>query len=96
MAQSTRRAPERELIESQHEFPGEYLIKAFGPASATFREGAVAAARGAVGDRVSVSERLSSKGNSVCVTLVLQAQTVDEVIATYERLHELSELKLIL
>jgi putative lipoic acid-binding regulatory protein len=95
MGESTK-APARELLEAAHSFPGEYIIKAFGPAQAEFRTGVTAAAHAAVGARVEVSERLSSKGNSICVTLTLAALTVDEVIFAYERLHAVPGLRLIL
>jgi putative lipoic acid-binding regulatory protein len=96
MGQSTQRAPARELIEAAHAFPGQYLIKAFGPATEPFRTGIEQAARSAVGARLELSERLSSKGNSICITLTLTAQTVDEVILTYDRLHDVPGLKMIL
>lgn len=97
MGQSTKAtAPARELIEANHEFPGEYPIKAFGPASETFRVAVHTATRQAVGARFVVSERLSSKGNSVCITLILAAETVDEVICAYERLHDVPGLRMIL
>jgi putative lipoic acid-binding regulatory protein len=96
MGESTRRAPARELLEAAHEFPGPYLIKAFGPATDDFRSGIEAAGRAAVGARLEVSERLSSKGNSICITLTLAAETVDEVIFAYDRLHAVPGLKMIL
>ena len=96
MGQSTRRAPARELLEANHRFPGSYLIKAFGPATDAFRAEVQAAARQAVGARLEVSERLGSKGKSICLTLTLSAETVDEVICAYERLHDVPGLKMIL
>ena len=96
MGQSTHRAPARELLEANHQVPGSYVIKAFGPMTASFRAGVEEAARLAVGTRAQFSERVGSKGKSMCVTIELEAQTVDEVIATYERLHDVPELKMIL
>lgn len=96
MGPSTSRAPARELLEATHQFPGPYLIKAFGPATELFRVAVEAAAREAVGGRLELSERISSKGNSICITLTLTAHDVDEVVLAYERLHEVSELKMIL
>jgi putative lipoic acid-binding regulatory protein len=96
MGQSTHRAPARELIEAAHEFPGEYLIKAFGPATDLFRAQIELAGRAAVGARLVLSERLSSKGNSICITLTLTAETADEVILAYDRLHDVPGLKMIL
>ncbi|NVB38185.1 DUF493 domain-containing protein [Pseudenhygromyxa sp. WMMC2535] len=96
MSESTRRAPARELLEANHSFPGEYVIKVFGPASETFRQGCGQAAQDVVGTRVELRERVSSKGNSICITMELRAEHVDEVIATYERLYEVAGLRLIL
>ena len=96
MGQSTSHAPNRALLEASHEFPGEYLIKAFGPATEAFRVAIHAAGAQAVGARLELSERLSSKGNSICITLCLQAETVDEVILAYERLHGVHGLRMIL
>jgi putative lipoic acid-binding regulatory protein len=95
MGESTK-APARELLEAAHRFPCEYVIKAFGPALAEFRSGVGAAAHAAVGARVELSERVGSKGNSICITLTLAAQSVDEVIFAYERLHAVPGLRLIL
>jgi putative lipoic acid-binding regulatory protein len=99
MGQSTspgRRAPAKELLEANHSFPGSYLIKAFGPATDAFRSGIDGAARRAVGARFEASERLGSKGKSICITLTLAAEHVDEVVSAYERLHEVPGLKMIL
>ena len=96
MGSSTSRAPARELLEASHQFPGPYFIKAFGPATEAFRAAVEAAARQAVGARLELSERVSSKGNSICITLTLTAHSVDEVVIAYERLHEVPELKMIL
>jgi putative lipoic acid-binding regulatory protein len=96
MSESTSRAPDRALLEGAHEFPGEYLIKAFGPATEDFRIAIHTAGREAVGARLELSERISSKGNSICITLCLRAETVDEVIFAYERLHAVDGLRLIL
>ena len=46
--------------------------------------------------RLELSERLSSKGNSICITLTLTAHHVDEVVLAYERLHDVPSLRLIL
>ncbi len=90
-------APDRDLLLQNHAFPGEYVIKAFGPAGSTFETDAENCAAAVVGaDRVAAHTRSSSGGRRSCVTLTLSAKTVDEVIATYERLHTLDSLLLIL
>lgn len=90
-------APDRDLLLQNHAFPGQYIIKAFGPAESTFETDAKRCATGVVGeDRVAAHTKFSSGGRRSCVTLTFQAQTVDEVISIYERLHELDSLLLIL
>ncbi|MEM9457241.1 MAG: DUF493 family protein [Myxococcota bacterium] len=95
--QSGRTAPSRELLLANHRFPGAYVVKAFGPSSAAFRDAIVAAAVEVVGEsRASVQQRTSTRGSKVCVTLTLNAFTVDEVIDVYERIHRVPELAMIL
>jgi putative lipoic acid-binding regulatory protein len=54
------------------------VIKAFGPASESFCEGIAAAAVLVVGEsRARVQHRTSSRGGKVCVTLTVNAFTVD-------------------
>jgi len=90
-------APSRELLLANHRFPGPYVVKAFGPASDAFRDAVVGAATEVVGEsRADVQQRTSSRGSKVCVTLTLNAFSVEEVIDVYERLHRLPELKMIL
>jgi putative lipoic acid-binding regulatory protein len=93
---SSRRAPDRALLLANHGFPGEYVIKAFGPGSESFRHAVTRAADAVVEERRRVSERATRSGRSICITLRLQAHTVDEVIEVYNRLYTLEELKLIL
>lgn len=95
--QTRATAPARELLLANHRFPGPYVIKAFGPESERFREGIVAAAVLVVGEaRAAVAHRTSSRGSKVCVTLTVNAFTVDEVIDVYDRIHQVPDLQLIL
>ena len=97
MAQSPQRAPDRDLLLANHAFPGEYLVKAFGPSSDRFRVEVRAVALAIFGEeRASLLERTSSKGGRVCITVTVNARTVDEVIDLYERIHEVHELMLVL
>lgn len=92
-----QRAPSRELLLANHRFPGEYTIKAFGPATDAFRENVHEAAKSVVGStRIQSSERVSRAGNSVAITLLLSVFEVDEVEAVYERLYDVSALRMIL
>lgn len=94
--EGSKRAPDRDLLLSQHEFPGEYMVKAFGPSGDAFATAVHAAATSVVGGRFASRTRDSTRGQKICVTLELQAETVDEVIAVYERLHAIDSLLLIL
>lgn len=90
-------APNRELLLAQHRFPGEYIIKAFGPGESLFREAvrlAIAELELAVSPRF--SERDSSSGSRVCVSICMTVESVDEVIVAYERLYRLRELMFVL
>ncbi len=97
-AMSDRKAaPDRDLLLQTHGFPGQYIIKAFGPAESSFETDAKCCATGVVGeDRVAAHTKFSSGGRRSCVTLTLHVQTVDEVISIYEHLHELDSLLMIL
>lgn len=86
-------APDRDLILAHHQFPGEYVIKVFGPGDNAFRAGV----HSAVGHlQFRSSERATRSGRRICVTLVLDARSVDEVLDAYARLHALEGLQLIL
>ena len=92
-----RSAPARELLLANHQFPGEYIVKAFGPHEERFRTEIRACATDVVGDaRAAVHERLSRRGSRMCITVTLQAETVDDVISVYERMHQVEGLMLIL
>lgn len=96
-APPARLAPSRDALLAVHQFPGEFIIKAFGPGTDDFEARAVACARAELGaERVAFSSRDTRSGTRRCVTLTLQAEKVEQVEAVYERLHHLSELFLIL
>jgi putative lipoic acid-binding regulatory protein len=93
----SRKAPHRELLLANHDFPGSYIIKAFGPNDARFRGGIQAAVERQVGpERVQFSERGSKKGSKICITATIDAESVDEVIAVYESLYDVPGLGLVL
>lgn len=92
----SRRAPAREAILAAHSFPGEYTIKAFGPADGAFRGAVVDLAHDVVGAaRVVVSERGTRSGDRVCLTIDLQAERVEDVEEVYARLYSLPTVLLI-
>ncbi|MHC4390301.1 MAG: DUF493 family protein [Planctomycetota bacterium] len=87
--------PSRELLLDHHEFPGPFVIKAFGPGLDSFREAIRGATARAVGERFTVTERSTQSGGAVCLTLTLHAETVDEVLLGYTELTAVPGLKLI-
>ena len=90
-------APSRELLLANHVFPGEYIVKAFGPSNDAFREAIVSAAVSVVGEaRADLSIRASRHGAKLCITLRLNALSVDEVIDVYEEIHRVDGLAMIL
>jgi putative lipoic acid-binding regulatory protein len=90
-------APSRELILENHRFPGEYIVKAFGPGSKAFREQVRACAVEVMGERrVVTSERATRSGHKICVTLTLEANTVEEVERVYDRVCEVPGLMFLL
>jgi putative lipoic acid-binding regulatory protein len=92
-----RRAPSREAILAVHQFPGEFVIKAFGPGTDDFHDAVVAAAHAEVGsERVQVQVRSTTSGTRRCVTLTLMAETIEQVEGVYGRLYLVEELFLIL
>lgn len=90
-------SPDPELLEANHSFPCSYIIKAFGPEGGSFRvEIRDAVKRAALPGKCEIHERLSSKGNRVCMTIEFHAESVQDVQRLYEKIHEVEELKLIL
>jgi putative lipoic acid-binding regulatory protein len=93
---STSRGPARELLVANHEFPGWYMIKAFGPGVDVFRAEVGAAVASVLGEeRHRMSERSTRSGRKVCITVEVRAETVDEVLEIYDRLYALARLELI-
>ena len=96
MAESPHQAPRRELLLASHDFPGQYVVKAFGPGGGDFEVRMRAAVSTIVAnERARFSSRTSSRGHKLCVTVHIHAENVDEVIAVYEEIHKIEELLLI-
>lgn len=90
---TTHGKPLDELIE----FPCDYIFKAFGPNNETF----VDSVRSTIGATVfapldAIKVRPSSKGQYLCVTVVVQLQNVEQLKAIYHDLQQLAELKYLL
>lgn len=91
-------APNRDLLESTHEFPGPFTLKAIGPHSQTFVDGIRDAAGGVHHGEsaMTVSARASSKGNHVSVTVTIVARDADAVFALYAAVKQVDGLRMLL
>ncbi|MBL8944871.1 MAG: DUF493 family protein [Myxococcales bacterium] len=90
-------APSRELLLATHAFPGEYIVKAFGPGTDEFRAQVHAVAAAVVGiARLQSTERATKSARRICITLVLAVDTVDEVIAVYHQIAGVDGLLMLL
>ena len=90
-------APSVELLLATHVFPGEYIVKAFGPGNDGFRAEVLASAAAVIGaERVRTSERGSRHGRKICITLTLSVETVDDVVRVYEQISGVPELLMLL
>jgi uncharacterized protein len=90
-------APSVELLLATHVFPGEYIVKAFGPGDDGFRAAVQARAAEVVGaDRVRSSERASRHGRKICITLTLSVETVDDVVRAYDEISRVPELLMLM
>ncbi len=90
--------PSIELLESNHEFPGVYQIKAIGVASDDFQGRVIGAVVSEVVDGADLeyTVRETPGGRHVAVTLRINVQSAENVRAIYARLHELEGLTLLL
>jgi putative lipoic acid-binding regulatory protein len=88
----------RDLIESVHQFPGIYVIKAIGHAVDDFVPRVLTAARESLGrhDDVQHTVRVTPQGNHVSVTLEVTVVTAEEVIRLYQAIQNVSGLRFLL
>lgn len=90
-------APSREALLGAHTFPGEFIIKAFGPNLQEFRHEILACAhRVLTPQRVEASERSTKSGHKICITLTLAVEQVEEVESLYEQIYQVTHLQMIL
>jgi putative lipoic acid-binding regulatory protein len=89
--------PSEELLESVHQFPGTYQIKAIGAAANDFPSRVVAAAAEelATPGEVDHSIRSTPDGRHVAVTMEITVQTAEQVRAIYARIHQVEGLALL-
>jgi uncharacterized protein len=86
--------PAIELLEAGHEFPGPYMFKVIGRAENGFVGRVVAAVRDALSAAVDppYTVRETAGGRHVSVTVEVEVQTAEDVLAVYRRVHRLAGL----
>ena len=89
--------PSVDLLESTHQFPGVYRIKAIGMASDDFENRVVAAAVAELAgpSELDYSVRTTPTGRHVALTLDITVQTAEQVRDIYARIRELEGLTLL-
>lgn len=87
-----------ELLQSVHQFPGSYQIKAIGVSANDFEGRVVAAAveELATPSELDHSTRQTRGGRHVAVTLDITVQTPEQILAIYERLRQVEGLAMLL
>lgn len=90
--------PSVELLESTHEFPGPYLIKAIGRSGDEFVERVVEVVCQDLtqGSEFRYELRHTSGGRHVAVTLEPHVVSAESVIAIYQRLQDVDGLVMLL
>jgi putative lipoic acid-binding regulatory protein len=89
--------PSVDLLESTHQFPGVYRIKAIGNASDDFESRVVEAAVAELAgpSELDYSVRTTPNGRHVALTLDISVQTAEQVRNVYARIRELEGLTLL-
>jgi putative lipoic acid-binding regulatory protein len=89
--------PSVDLLESTHQFPGIYRIKAIGIASDDFESRVVAAAVAELAgpSELESSVRSTPTGRHIAVTLDITVQNAEQVRNIYARIRELEGLTLL-
>lgn len=94
----TESIPPEELLQSVHQFPGTYQIKAIGASENDFEGRVLAAAveELATPGELDHSVRLTRGGRHMAVTLDITVQTPAQILAIYARLRQVEGLALLL
>jgi putative lipoic acid-binding regulatory protein len=89
--------PSVELLESTHQFPGTYHIKAIGVSDDDFVERVISAASSELASPsdIDYSVRITPGGRHVALTLVLNVQPPQQVRAVYEKIAKVEGLTLL-
>jgi uncharacterized protein len=89
--------PSIETLESTHQFPGTYQIKAIGLAENDFVERVIRAASSelAAPSEIDHTVRITPGGRHVALTLEITVQTAQQVRAVYEKIEQVEGLTLL-
>jgi uncharacterized protein len=89
--------PSVELLESTHQFPGTYQIKAIGLADDDFAGRVVSAACAELASpsELDHSIRVTPGGRHVAITLEITVQTAEQVRAIYARIEEVAGITIL-
>jgi uncharacterized protein len=89
--------PPLDLLESTHEFPGVYQIKAIGDVDEDFESRVLASVRAEVESpaKVDYSVRSTPDGRHVALTLHVTVRNAEQVREIYGRIQELKGLKML-
>ena len=89
--------PSTELLESAHEFPGSYRIKAIGNSEGDFEARVVEAVVSELAgpSELDYSVRTTPGGRHVALTLDMTVQSAEQVRRIYLRVHEVQGLTLL-
>jgi putative lipoic acid-binding regulatory protein len=90
--------PAIDLLEKTHQFPGPYMFKVIGRVENGFAARVVAAVREELAESVDPPFRCreSAGGRHVSVTLEPTVQTVQQVLAIYQRVQQIAGLVMLL
>ncbi len=90
--------PSVELLESAHEFPGVYQIKAIGSATNDFERRVVEAvtAELVTAADLNYTARTTPGGRHVSLTLDVRVQSAEQVRTMYARLHAVEGMTMLL
>lgn len=90
--------PSRELLESQHQFPGPFVFKAVGRAEGDFVASVLLTVREALSQEFDApfETRQTPAGRHVAVTVTPWVETVDDVLVIFAKLQQLPDLVVVL
>lgn len=89
--------PSVELLESTHQFPGDYMFKVIGEDDHTLAARVMAAVRYELpaDHEPAVSVRRTASGRHMCVTIEPHVADARQVLAIYERIYALDGLVMV-